>query len=169
MNVDWPRWIKASVSQYFSVFLDNATLIVDGEKRPALQPNDRFELRFDGPDISQKTKGEYVLGYTINLLIISASNETDIYQLDRLKGTGANAFSVSIPVFRYGSGVNDTQEQIGCLTLKSDLNIRDFAYTGDSIYHVAIDAYYVFEILESSSVYQEALTLDFESVLEASD
>jgi len=167
MNVDWPRWIKASVSDHFVTMLDG--ILVDGQRRGASQTNDRFELRFDGPDISQKSKGEYWLGFAVNLLIISASNENDIYQLDRYKGAGAAAFSTAIPVFRYGPGANDDQSLVGCVTLKTDLNIRDFGSKGDKVYHVAIDAYYVFEPVENFAVYQEALVFGVESDLEAID
>lgn len=168
MNVDWPRWIKASIVKHFLPFFGDRNLLVDGERRLAMQPNDRYELHFDGPDVSIKTLHEYQLGIMVNLLIVSVSNENDIYKLDRMKGTGLSPFTRSIAVKRYGSGANDDQTQIGCLTLKSDLNVRDFGYKNDTIYHVAIDAYYLFEPTEGIATYQEALTLDLVTVLEAS-
>jgi hypothetical protein len=168
MNVDWPRWIKASIIKHFLPYFGDRNLLVDGERRLGTQPNDRYELRFDGPDVSIKTRNEYRLGIMVNLLIVSSSNENDIYKLDRMKGTGLSPFTTSIAVFKYGNNVNDDQSQIGCLTLKSDLNLRDFGYKNDTIYHVAIDAYYLFEPTEQTAIYQEALTFDVITVLEAS-
>lgn len=167
MNSNWPRWIKASVVDHFSSILDSNVLLVDGQRRSATQANDRYELRFNGPNISQKTRNEYRLGYTINLLIVSSSNELDIYQMERYKGLGANAFSVSIPVYKYGPDPDDDQSMVGCLNLKSDLTIRDFGYGTETVYTIAIDAYYVFELLDSVSVYSEALILALEPNLEA--
>jgi hypothetical protein len=168
MNSDWPRWIKSSVAEHLAKLLDNAYLVVDGEKLPAILPNTRYEFRLNGPNVRECSKGEFQLNYDFNLLIISASNESDIYKIERLKGTGINSFCVSIPVFKYGTGTNDDQSQLGCLTRKSDISIRDFNFSGETVQHVAIDAEYKFEAIESKSTYEEALAIEVQQSLEDS-
>ena len=157
MNTEWPRWIKASIAQHFSTFF---TIIVDGQRRPSIQPRERFELRFDGPDVSEKLQGEFQLGYVVNLLIISASNEEDIYKMDRLKGRGADPFITRIPIYKYGPALNDDGTLIGCITRKSDIDIKDFGYFADNVQHISINAYYLFEPFESYSQYEESLGLE---------
>lgn len=169
MNVNWPRWIKASVADYFSSLLGNERLIIDGEKRPLDPKASIFELRFDGPDIQQNTRGEYNLGYTVNLLIRSSENEDDVYKLDYLKGIGANCFQTSIPIHKYGKQSSDDQSHIGCITLKTNIDVRDFGYTHETIYHVCIQGYYVFEPYERVSTYESTLAFDLNLSLEASD
>lgn len=169
MNNNWPRWFKASIAQHFVTYFKHGELLIDGQKKPATQSNDRFELRFDGPDVSMKSLGEYVLGMQVSFLIVSSSNETDIYQIDTFKGAALDAFSVSIPLYKYGPGAGDTQAAIGCATLKSDINVRDLGYVSETVYKVAIDAYYVFEPIELTAVYYEALEFDTNVSIESVD
>jgi hypothetical protein len=145
MDSNLQRWIKASVTDYFATFFDSSAFTVDGQIRRPTQPADRFELKLNGPDISERTASEYELSYDIRLLIISVRSSTDICKMERLKGQAVPAFAKTIPIYKYGSSPSDDQTLVGCLILRSNLSIRDFGTTDDTVYHTAIDAHYTFE------------------------
>lgn len=162
MNSNWPRWIKASISSHFANLIGNANLIVVGERRYVDEKNDRFELKLNGPRVTNSTKNEYVLEYDVSLLIISTSNESNIYEMEDYKSIGINAFITSIPVY------DNNDALVDCLTLKSDIVVRDFGFVSGTVYHVAIDAIYVFEKVDPQ-LYHETLTLGSTHSLEVSD
>lgn len=163
MNVDWPRWIKASFATHFYNVLGGYQLIIEGQKVPEDQANDRFEVRFDGPDITQGTKPEYYLDYIVDMLITSVSNETDIYNMERLKGQAANAYITQIPVYKYG----DTGEHVGCMTRKTNIDIKDFGIRVGNLHQAAVRAMYRFESISLYSIYEVSVELDTSLAVEA--
>ncbi len=126
INVNWPRWIKASVANHFNNNLDNVYMYVEGEERKREEPNNRFELRMDGPDINDPSDNYFVLDLSVNLLIrILRSN--DNYKLERMKGTGTAAFTGSIDIYKYGTDADvDDQSLLGCMDRVSNILVVDF-------------------------------------------
>lgn len=145
MNANWPQWIKASVAKQFNDNRGGITLFVEGQKRPATEDRERFELRLNGPDYKQTGPSAYTLDTVVNLLITSVSNETNIYRMDALKGIILAAFSSSIPVYKYG----DDDTLLGCLQLKSQIDIRDLGLRDTTLRQVSISAFYSIDLVSS--------------------
>jgi len=145
MNINWPIWIKASVAKHFNDYRSGITLFVEGQKRPATEDNERFELRTNGPDVLQTGPLDYTLNTVINILITSVSNETNIYRMDALKGIILRAYTVNIPVYKY----DDDDTLLGCLQLKSDITIRDLGLRDTTLRQVAISAFYSIDLVSS--------------------
>jgi hypothetical protein len=145
MNENWPVWIKASIVKHFDSYRGGITLFVEGQKRPATESQERFELRLNGPDYIQTGPKFYTLNAIVDLLITSVSNETNIYRMDALKGIILKAFTSSIPVYKYGS--DDTL--LGCLALKSQIDVRDFGLRDVTLRQVSISAFYKIDLVST--------------------
>jgi len=113
MNKHWPRWVKSSIAKHFQTSLPSEVkLVVEGESdHPDVT---RYELRIDGPNISETTKGRFTLTVYINLLVQVEMTQSDLYAFDRILGEGLPCFTTSIPIYKYGSGVDDNGELLGC-------------------------------------------------------
>jgi hypothetical protein len=145
MNTNWPKWIKASIAKHFDSNRGGITLFVEGQKRPATESTERFELRVDGPDVNQTGPVYYTLDTVVNILITSVSNETNIYRMDALKGIILNAFTSSIPIYKYGGD----STLLGCLQLKSQIDTRDLGLRDTTLRQVSISAFYSIDLVSS--------------------
>lgn len=155
MNTHWATWIKSSIAKHFQLRSQGVTLWVEGERRARIEDNNRFELRVDGPDITKGPANWYKLETQINLLITSISNETDIYEMENLKGIILKAYTTTIPVYKYGHG----GDHLGCLTLKSQVDVSDGGPRDDSVRQSYIAAMYNMELIYSFETYEASLTL----------
>lgn len=104
MNVNWPRWITASIYKHFDDNKSTLEMYAEGDQPQREPERNRFEVRITGPDIAEKTKGHFHLTCIIDVFVISVSNEADIYDPERNIGIVANIFSTMIPVYEYGDG-----------------------------------------------------------------
>lgn len=114
INVNWARWIHASINKQFN---DNChstvKLYIEGTERNTRAIKNFLELRIDGPKIDEISRNYYRLYVEINILA-QALLDVDIYQLQRLVGLAQSLF-VDIPVYKYGTGTEDTEALLGCL------------------------------------------------------
>lgn len=119
VNVNWERWIFASVDKFFVA--RKSTLTYHNENEDYVENVDMIVLRTNGPDWV-KLSGEIVgLNYLVNILVV-AVKDIDIHKPMRMKGIVAAAFENCIPVYKYGDG----GALVGHLTLQGPIRNDDF-------------------------------------------
>lgn len=119
-----PRWIAASLLDHFNTKITGVTVFNEETERTTFDSSDWVEVRFDGPHTTKLGPTFFKVEVDVNLLISTSKDETDIYAHSRNIGKAKKAFSQCIPIFRYGDGAEDTQDQIGILSLRQDLDRR---------------------------------------------
>jgi hypothetical protein len=125
INVNWNRWIFASISQHFKTKMDASSLamFIEGQHRDTDTLSDYVELRIDGPDWREYSKDYWVGDVEVNILVSSAMSDSNYHTIHTNVGIVAAAFT-PINVFRYGSGGGDDDSGLGCLKIKVD-RLRD--------------------------------------------
>jgi len=115
INPNWSRWIKSSVVKHFQDYVGGVQLLIEGQPKVKLAQNERFELRMEGPYISEESHNFFFLYIEINILI-SCIIDKDLYRIDTLAGMAASGF-MNVDVYREGNGADDTGTLLGCLHL----------------------------------------------------
>lgn len=122
---NWPRWIQASVSKHFILACNAESYPVlaeglDERQTSFMEEPNRIEVRVTGPFISERSKDYWHFEVMANILIHShmQGSTPNAYLGTIMTGHMAQAASEPISIFKYGSGVDDDQSLIGCLTLK---------------------------------------------------
>ncbi len=123
-NENWPRWIFASVCKHFNTLRGDLPLFIEGQLRETEGVKDFIELRVDGPDLTEVSKGYWRAYNEINVLVQSAQDESDFHRIHRNVGLVAQMFT-NIQVFRYGNGVDDTSTLLGCMKLINDFKSHE--------------------------------------------
>lgn len=123
-NPNWPRWLFASTSKHFNDRRGDVSFYIEGQERNVPAPKDLFEFRMDGPYETELNKNYWRLYIEISILIQSTKDDSDYHRIHRHCGTVASAFT-TIPVYKYGDGVDDDQSLLGCLTLIQDVGKRE--------------------------------------------
>ena len=129
-NPDWTRWIFASITEHFesNVMTPNKLpFITEGihERDTAfMESQDRAEIRINGPFARELSARYWRIWVDINTLVTSYfGNETqDVYRLERNLGLIHEFADTYIPINRYGDGVDDTGDLLGCLRPRSEKN-----------------------------------------------
>ena len=115
---NWPRWIRTSINLHFANNKPiNLKMIVEGQPRDTNNENDLFELRLDGPDSNEVSKGYWLLRMELNTLVQSIIDNKNIYRHDVIIGQIAAIFTSSILVRRCGDEPQDDDSILGCLRL----------------------------------------------------
>lgn len=122
INIDWYRWMVASIAKHFDVYKGPYQLYIEGDERDTDDLKDFAELRTDGPFITRVSKGLMFLDIEVNLLIQSHMDPSDLYAGAKAVGIFARGFTNGINVFKYGNGENDDDSLLGCLTLRTKRN-----------------------------------------------
>lgn len=127
-DANWPRWVQASVAYYFKTAANaqNYESLVEGiDERTTefMESDERLEIRVNGPDIREWSDDFWHFEVDVNILIHSymGGSVPNAYSGVMMAGYMAQAASQVIPVYKYGSGVDDDQSLIGCLTLRRGL------------------------------------------------
>jgi hypothetical protein len=118
-NKNWPRWLFASVSEHFENNKGALTLFIEGQHRKTRDLKDFAELRVDGPYLTEVCKGVWRIFIEVNVLVQSAMDDANFHRIHTNVGIIVAAFT-SIPVYKYGTGVDDDESLLGCLTIVSD-------------------------------------------------
>jgi len=118
-NVNWPRWVFASVCKHFDDNKSSLTLFIEGQHRKTRTLKDFAELRVDGPYLTEVSKGVWKLFIEVNVLLQSAMDDTSFHRIHTNAGIIVAAFT-GIPVYKYGDGVDDDKSLLGCLQIVSD-------------------------------------------------
>lgn len=124
----WIRWIFASVAKHFEGYKQSLGFYVEGEYKDTNTASSGLELRLDGPQITAQSGGDYRLEVEVNLLIKTfVAGSAHQHQVDL--GIGLMGYTKCIPVYAYGSGIEDTGALIGLLQLKAQSGRRDVEIT----------------------------------------
>lgn len=117
---NWPRWIHASICKHFADGLDSVLdLLLPGQHRNDDDTTNRAELRTYGPQLQEVTASEWLARIDVNVYVVHALDNTNIYTLQDNIGTIVQLFG-DIQVYNYGVGTTN----IGCLQLDSEIIIR---------------------------------------------
>jgi hypothetical protein len=127
MNINIPRWMAASINDYFNTQLaslpNGAKLFFEGQTNRTVQNFPAYvEMRHDGPQIRELSKDYCSLYVEVNALI-TVRQTSFVYQYEELIGKVVGAFmSGPIHLYKYGPTQPDPDDQslIGCLYLLQD-------------------------------------------------
>lgn len=124
------RWIFASLTKHFDANKGSYVLFIEGQRRDLSAEEAYFEVRIDGPVITEVSRHCYRVSVTVNILCTSAMNDSDFHRIHAMAGYIASKYT-TIGVFKYGiktgipPEVND-DSLIGCLNLMGALVIKHF-------------------------------------------
>lgn len=116
------RWIFASVSEHFKGFTDGFSrqLFIEGQQRPLEPESILFELRMDGPWLTELSRNYWDIYIEINLGIQVALDDQDYHTIYTVIGEGTTIYTPTISTFRRGNGGADDDSFIGCLILEQN-------------------------------------------------
>lgn len=128
MDKNLPRWIKASIIDYFvnviekqgalHVYIDT-TEHVDEDGNFVTELPAWCEVRVNGPITTPITKTSFKHEVTVNFIITTKLDKPNVYAHDVNVGIVYGAFKTSIGVFKLGDE-SDDQSAVGCLQLEAD-------------------------------------------------
>ena len=129
-NPNWTRWFFASITEHFSsnVMTPNSIpFITEGiheRDDDFMSEEDRAEIRINGPFSQELSSNYWRLWIDINILVTSYFGGAikDAYTLERNVGFIHEFADTSIPIRKYGSGVDDDGSLLGCLRPRSAKN-----------------------------------------------
>lgn len=124
-DLNWPRWVQASVGDHFKLVATAQSfpaLIegIDERTTEFMESPNWVEIRVNGPFIKELSKDYWYFEVGANILVFShmGGSQPNAYFGTEMAGYMAQAASQPISVYKYGTGVDDDQSLIGCLTLK---------------------------------------------------
>ena len=125
----WRRWIHASVGKYLRQVATTAQIpvLIEGidDRSPAfMEATDRVEIRVNGPFSQELSKGYHRIIVDINVLLTShmEGEKKNAYQLDDNLGIFHNAMDGVIGIYRLGTGPDDDQALVMCLSPRPGKN-----------------------------------------------
>lgn len=131
-------------------------MFADGDDRATTGLKDYIEFRMDGPRIKQIGRTLVRLEVTVNILVQSTMNDTDVYAMQRTMGIVIAAFEKNIIGYKYGTGGDDDQSQFACFERESptgqkigfDVRINNFGIIDTTVrkQQATIEASYAAEI-----------------------
>ncbi len=138
IKADWPRYVFASLADYFKDIAESYSLpvLVEhlGERDDALmRASDRAEIRITGPYERELSKDFYQLFVDVSILLVSryGGKSKNPYDIMRYAGGFAEAMFAAIPVWNFGNqagdyaeGELDTQIHLGCLSLQQGKSVQ---------------------------------------------
>ncbi len=136
MNVNLPRWMFSSMAEYFNTLAPaGVEYFVEGvDEEGALNfQTDSMLFRMDGPIAFQSSGGEEWYKVEIQILLTdlvatTGDNAYDVYTWGGIiQGAMLNN---ALPIYRYGSGGEDDDSLIGCLSPDTSVtnNVRIASY-----------------------------------------
>jgi len=130
----WARWTLIAFNLAANaVKTDEYPVYIEGDSRTTALLRNFAEVRLDGPNIEEVSKGCFKLSSTFNLLINSKVDADDLYSLERILGQFQKAFTNGLDVFKLGGGPDDDETLLGCYLLKSEIEVNKFGLIQDGI------------------------------------
>lgn len=125
MNINWERWIFASITKHLSTALeeDGVNIFIEGQERQSGIVY-QYEVRLDGPIIVPTTKNNYKITLVMSITVQTQMSD-DYHQHHRNIGKAQGAFT-PIVLYKYGDGPDDDSESFGCLKLGNEVRTRNF-------------------------------------------
>lgn len=125
-NVNWDRWIHSSINKYFTAIAATHSLPklfegVDTRTETFMDSPHRCEIRSNGPNTLEISSGYYELLVGINLFFTSRMEvpQESKYKQNDLLGIFIQAMQQPISILRLGTGGEDDDTLLGCLTLET--------------------------------------------------
>ena len=115
---NWDRWLFASFSAHFNSGLESDALVyIEGQDRVTNDQKSYYEIRVDGPYITEVGKNRYDLVSEVNILC-SANHavDNDYHRIRRMAGLVASLFT-EVHIMKYGDGDDDTGAFLGCAVM----------------------------------------------------
>ena len=128
MDVNLARWIMASVAVYFKTVADSLSLtyFVEGvdERASDTMRVQHVELRVNGPFIRELSRDYWRAHIDINILLVDYLDMSteNAYDLNQWGGEFLAAMLEPIPIYRLGTGVDDDDSLVGCLTQRAGIS-----------------------------------------------
>jgi len=119
-NPNWGRWIFASMSGEFKgQFESNFGVFIEGTHRGLPANTELLEFRMDGPTQKQPSRGYFILGVEVNILVRSFMDDRDFHKIRRSCGEVATWLMQNHCIYRYGDGPDDDDSLLGTLQFKN--------------------------------------------------
>jgi len=162
-NKNWTRWIKASLGKYLKATADGLSptvpFLVDGvieRDKTFMEAPNRIEARINGPFTQELSAGYHRVYVDVNVLVTTMMGGVtkNVYQIDDILGAFHNAMDGALAIYRLGTGPDDDDTLLGCLSPrpgKSDsIRVLHFAQidTNDRLKQGMVDARYVMYLEE---------------------
>jgi hypothetical protein len=139
VDPNWIRWIVSSLNKHFNDALTAAglPLFVEGPDRRTDKLQDYAEFRYSGPRFLELSKGYWQVDVDIDILVVSKTNDINIYTPEVGVGNVLAAFTNDVAVFQFGTGPgDDPNAQLGCLRLvppNGGLTVNNFGYPREQV------------------------------------
>lgn len=122
-----PRWLFTSLVSHFETVASNNSIpyFVEGvdERDDSKMQASHAEMRVTGPNIKEHSKDWYHVEVVANVLLTSFMDTTgNAYEIVQWSGVFQKEMLEPIPVYKNGTGAQDTGDLIGCLRPKGDRN-----------------------------------------------
>ena len=120
MNTNWARWITASITKHFDSYKGDLSFYTVETPKAVEDPEERVELRVNGPNFSEPSKNYWMGWIDVQLLLLIQPDDLDAYKSSRFIGQLLTAFT-AIQVMKYGSAAVDDDTYVGTLYLNPGL------------------------------------------------
>ena len=137
MNVNWPRWTRASFNVAFVNAISTESglpLFIEGTDRRTEKLPAYAELRLSGPSVTELSRGYFQLDLMVDVLVCTKRNDGDIYAHDRSIQSALSAFTTNVSVFQFG---DDPSVLVGCYVLlprsKESIAITNFGQVDPTV------------------------------------
>lgn len=136
-NPNWARWIHQSLAKYLkSIAVTHGVPVlvegIDDRSSDFMEEGTRLEIRVNGPFSREVSKGYFELQVGVNVLLNSRMDGStkNAFELDAILGIYHDAMDAVIAIYRLGTGPEDDQSHLGCLSTRSGKNgyIRVFRF-----------------------------------------
>jgi hypothetical protein len=108
---NWVRWIFASMTKHFENLRDSVPFYIEGDIFDPSEIKEYFEFRINGPSCWELPGNVWFFKYEINMLIVHKKSEgQNIHRFMELIGIATAMFSRSVPIKKFGDGVDDDRE-----------------------------------------------------------
>ena len=129
----WARWTLIAFNKAANAVRGQYPVYIEGDERTTALLRNFAEVRLDGPDITEPSKGCFFLDVNFNLLINSKVDTEDLYAIERVIGQFQKAFTNVIAVAKLGDDPIDDLTHLGCYMLQSEIEINKFGIVQDGI------------------------------------
>lgn len=139
------KWLSRAVNTYVDENRQDTQMYAEGEIIDMAKAQEWVEVRLTGPRYKQLSNNVEHYELDVNLMISVKLDQKNLYRPQELSGYFASKLQAAIPVF------NDSNQPIGCLTLRDDVNPAiDVIQWGvidatTNVFQITIDGFYQME------------------------
>lgn len=133
LNEHLVRWITASVYKNFNEGEGSYDLLFEGVENKIGSNMSRAEIRINGPNIEQISKGVWKISCDINVFIMSVISKVDLYAYQKMVGHFSELFPSSLPIYKLGNEGGDDMSLFTCLQSNSELKVTNFGIIGPDL------------------------------------